>query len=233
MVAASIRRLPDVRDELVNLGTGRVVNATASAAAAARDRADGGEAPMSKRVRRPSPAMVVACLALFLAGTGTGAAVIKALPKNSVGTAQLKNNAVVSSKIKNGSLKTIDFAVGQLPKGDAGPTGPPGEKGEKGENGEKGDKGDPGANAATKIAVHFLNGPTVQQGGTTQAIAHCNAGERVVSGGSSLSGVTNGAVLIYDGPNLEANGWTAAFRNTNPVKFEGFSVRAYVVCVSP
>jgi len=34
------------------------------------------------------------------------------LPKNSVGTRQLKANAVVSSKVKNGGLKAIDFAAG-------------------------------------------------------------------------------------------------------------------------
>jgi hypothetical protein len=44
-------------------------------------------------VGRPSPALVVACLALAVALGGTSyAAVI--LPKNSVGTAQLKRGAV-------------------------------------------------------------------------------------------------------------------------------------------
>jgi hypothetical protein len=47
--------------------------------------------------------MVVASLALLmsLAGTGYAATV---LPRNSVGTAQLKNNAVTSAKVANGSL---------------------------------------------------------------------------------------------------------------------------------
>ena len=78
---------------------------------------------MVKQVRKPSPAMVVACLALFVALTGTSVAVVNVLPKNSVGTAQLKKDAVVSSKIKDASLKAVDFAAGQLP---AGPTGPRG-----------------------------------------------------------------------------------------------------------
>lgn len=65
----------------------------------------------------PSPAMVVACLALFLAGSGTGIAVVNALPANSVGTAQLKANAVVSGKVKDGSLLGKDFAADQLPSG--------------------------------------------------------------------------------------------------------------------
>jgi hypothetical protein len=47
--------------------------------------------------RRPSPAMVVALIALICALTGTAWA---ALGKNSVGTKQLKSNAVTTAKIK-------------------------------------------------------------------------------------------------------------------------------------
>ena len=49
--------------------------------------------------RRPSPAMIVAILALVVAMVGTGYAASK-LPKNSVGTKQLKANAVTTAKIK-------------------------------------------------------------------------------------------------------------------------------------
>ena len=84
---------------------------------------------MHKLIRPPSPAMVVACLALFMAGTGAGVAVIKAMPRNSVGTAQLKKNAVISSKVKNHSLKAADFASGQIPKGAKGATGAAGAAG--------------------------------------------------------------------------------------------------------
>jgi hypothetical protein len=45
--------------------------------------------------RRPSGSMVVAFIALLVAMGGTGYAAI-ALPKNSVGTKQLKKNAVIS-----------------------------------------------------------------------------------------------------------------------------------------
>ena len=54
---------------------------------------------MKHLIRRPSPAMVVACLALGLALGGTSYAAVK-LPKNSVGAKQLKKNAVTSPKIK-------------------------------------------------------------------------------------------------------------------------------------
>ena len=74
-------------------------------------------------MKRPSPALVVAVIALVFAATGTGWAVTQ-LPRNSVGTKQLKNGAVVSSKVKDGSLRSTDFAAGQLPAGATGARGP-------------------------------------------------------------------------------------------------------------
>jgi hypothetical protein len=56
---------------------------------------------------RPSPAMVVACLALSVALGGTGYAAIK-LPKNSVGAKQLKVDAVTSPKVKSNAITGAD-----------------------------------------------------------------------------------------------------------------------------
>jgi hypothetical protein len=102
---------------------------------------------------RPSPAMVVACIALLVALGGTSYAV-QALPQASVGSKQLKNNAVTSKKIKNGavnankvkngSLLSADFKAGQLPAGAQGPRGLTGERGPQGERGERGLQGEVG-----------------------------------------------------------------------------------------
>jgi len=54
---------------------------------------------MRKRLRRPSPGLVVGIVALFVALGGTSYAAIVTLPKNSVGTAQLKAGAVTAGKI--------------------------------------------------------------------------------------------------------------------------------------
>jgi hypothetical protein len=62
---------------------------------------------------RPSPAMVVACIALIVAMGGTGYAAFK-LPKNSVGNRQLKKNAVTSTKIKNRQVRNADLARGSV-----------------------------------------------------------------------------------------------------------------------
>jgi hypothetical protein len=55
------------------------------------------------RLRLPSPAMIIALIALIVAMGGTGYAAIH-LPKNSVGSKQIKKNAVTGSKITNNSV---------------------------------------------------------------------------------------------------------------------------------
>jgi hypothetical protein len=79
---------------------------------------------LSKVTSRLTYANVMATIAVFVAlGGGAYAAT---LAKNSVGTPQLKSNAVISSKVKNRSLLAVDFKAGQLPKG------PKGDKGDTG-----------------------------------------------------------------------------------------------------
>lgn len=55
------------------------------------------------RVRRPSPALIVSVIALVVALGGTSYAAFT-LPKNSVGTKQLRKGAITSTKIKNGAV---------------------------------------------------------------------------------------------------------------------------------
>src|SRR3954470_10282542 len=81
--------------------------------------------------RLPSPAMIVACVALVVAlGGGSYAATV--LPKNSVGSPQLKKSAVSGDKVKDGSLSAADFKTRQLPVGPEGPKGDTGPKGDPG-----------------------------------------------------------------------------------------------------
>jgi hypothetical protein len=90
-----------------------------------------------RRLHLPSPAMIVALTALFLALGGSTYAAIT-LPAHSVGTKQLKNGAVTGKKVKTGSLLAANFKAGQLPagpQGSTGPTGPIGPAGPAGANG--------------------------------------------------------------------------------------------------
>jgi len=90
--------------------------------------------------RRPSPALVVAMIALAVALGGTGYAAVS-LPTNSVGPRQIQSNAVTSPKVRNGSLLKVDFKKGQLPAGPRGPAGSPGPPGPKGATGGQGPAG--------------------------------------------------------------------------------------------
>ena len=53
---------------------------------------------------RPSPALVISLIALFVALGGTTYAAIS-LPRNSVGTTQLKNGAVTAAKLRSSVLR--------------------------------------------------------------------------------------------------------------------------------
>ncbi len=92
------------------------------------------------RVPRVSPALVVACIALAVALGGTTYAAIS-LPARSVGTPQLKPDAVTSVKVKNGTLKLVDFAKGEVPEGQRGAQGATGRKGDAGPAGATGPAG--------------------------------------------------------------------------------------------
>jgi hypothetical protein len=65
---------------------------------------------------RPSPALAISLIALFVALGGTSYAAMT-LPANSVGTKQLKNGAVTSAKLNSAVLKDYVQVGGTLPKG--------------------------------------------------------------------------------------------------------------------
>jgi hypothetical protein len=113
---------------------------------------------------RPRTGDAVAWLALFIALGGISWAATT-LPRNSVGTTQIKSNAVTGIKVKNGTLFPADFATGAFPKGPTGPKGDPGPQGPAGTNGTNGvdgkngssgapgPPGPPGANFAKTVVV--------------------------------------------------------------------------------
>jgi hypothetical protein len=75
--------------------------------------------------RHITPSLIISVIALFVALGGASYAAIK-IPRNSVGAAQIKKNAVTSPKVKDRSLLAKDFRTGQLPRGARGATGPAG-----------------------------------------------------------------------------------------------------------
>jgi hypothetical protein len=90
-------------------------------------------------MRRPSPSLVVALVALALAAGGTSYAAFK-LPRNSVTTVSIRDGAVTSSKVRDGTLRARDFASGSLLRGPTGARGPAGPQGPQGPAGKPGDQ---------------------------------------------------------------------------------------------
>ena len=159
---------------------------------------------MRKLLRRPSPAMVVACLALLVALGGTGMAAATQVARNSVGTPQLKDSAVSNPKIKNNAINSAkvaarsllrsDFAPGQLP---AGPTGPQGPAGPTGAAGAAGPAGVIGA-ITVRTSSKIVDGGTAENGAynSERVTAMCQGNERAISGGTSWSDDAVGRELM-------------------------------------
>jgi hypothetical protein len=126
---------------------------------------------------------------LFATPVGQAAGRI-VLPKSSVGTAQLKRNAVTGAKVKNGSLLAADFKAGQLP---AGPQGPKGDTGAVGAHGEKGDTGPSNGyiHPWTNGAV-YIDTPQ----GNTVATLGLPAGEYLVFAKTRAATNFNGTALV-------------------------------------
>ena len=114
---------------------------------------------------RPTPALVISIVALFVAMGGTGYAASQ-IPRASVGAAQLKKNAVSSPKVKNGSLALNDFKVAEHAKlrGSAGARGAAGARGSqglggiRGLSGLEGDEGAEGSDGGQ--GIQGIPGPT-------------------------------------------------------------------------
>jgi hypothetical protein len=145
--------------------------------------------------RRPSPAMVVACLALLVALGGTSVAAVDQVRRNSIGPTHLqfgavtgpkiRNNAVTSAKVRNRSLLRADFAPGQLP---AGPTGPTGPAGVAGPAGPAGPAGVVGAITVRVNSISVAGGVAHDGEYETERVSRtCESNERAISGGTSWS----------------------------------------------
>lgn len=150
---------------------------------------------MRKLLRRPSPAMIVACLALLVALGGTSVAAVSQLARNSVGTPQLRNSAVTNAKVRNNAINSAkvrprsllrsDFAAGQLPAGPVGPQGPGGPAGPAGAAGPAGVIGAITVRTNSGLVAGGIahNGEYV----STRVTASCQGNERAISGGTSWS----------------------------------------------
>ena len=199
---------------------------------------------MRKLWRRPSPAMVVACVALLVALSGTGMAAATQLARNSVGTPQLKDSAVSNPKIKNNavnsakvaarSLLRSDFAPGQLPAGPVGPQGPAGPQGAAGPAGPTGVIGAITVRTASKL----VDGGTAENGAynSERVTASCQGNERAISAETSSSDDALGRELMTGElePQLNAQNQVVGFLGVGlNDSGNGSTFTVHVLCYTP
>jgi hypothetical protein len=149
--------------------------------------------------------MVVACIALLVALTGTSIAAVSQLAPNSVGPRQLRAGAVTNAKIRNNAINSVkvanrsllrsDFAPGQLP---AGPIGPQGPAGAAGPAGPAGPAGTIGAITVRTQSVGVDGGPAPPNAdyATRSVQVLCASGELAISGGTGWSDDADGLELF-------------------------------------
>ena len=167
-------------------------------------------------VRRPSPALVIACVALAFALAGTGYATVLQVPRNSVGTAQLKNSAVTSAKVRNRSLRRVDFA-GQLPAGPAGPAGPVGPAGPSGPSGLSG--------------LERVEATSVSNSAPTRVLTMtCPAGKRLLGGGVRLNPVLPQLAVQQSFPDND-NTYRASVREMTGTGLN-WSITVFAICAN-
>jgi hypothetical protein len=135
---------------------------------------------LSRRV--PSPAMVVACLALMVALAGTSYAAIR-LPANSVGTLQLKKGAVTGAKVKKNSItgtQIRETTLERVPKA------------------LQADSADSADSAAAIGRIDYVSATvSVPAGGSTstRGTASCPANTFATGGGAKLSNTIDGYII--------------------------------------
>ena len=178
-------------------------------------------------------------MALVFAMGGTGYALT--LPKNSVGSKQIRKNAVTNAKVKNRTLRASDFALGQLPGGARGAPGAAGAPGATGLTGPAGAKGEQGVQGVPGV----VGAVTVQRtdfglpdNTTLGSAVPCPAGTRAIGGGSSVIPTTADSYMTISRPDRTGvipldgetfTGWRVQYRN--PSGGVGAStVQAFVIC---
>jgi hypothetical protein len=181
--------------------------------------------------RRLPLAISIAALVLAVLGTSPlGRAAYNAVvPDNSVGTPQLRNlavtspkirgDAVDSGKVKNRSLKAIDFALGQIPPGPAGAKG------------DKGDKGDNGATGLTGVEIVKASSANASPVFAVVTVS-CPAGKKVIGGGASvdpLAGAYYDDVVIQSSYPITATSWQAVGSEVNATAGT-WRLNAHAIC---
>ena len=175
---------------------------------------------------RPSPAMVVAFVALFVTGAGSAVAAGGMLDSGDI-----KNNSLSTKDVKNGSLLKKDFKRGQLPAGARGPLGLQGPQGPQGVAGAAGRAGRDGFGQLVYVYGEGVETESVEQ---ISDIATCPAGTNVVGGGVLATAENPGDMAVNSSFPLDETSWIGFVDNlTLPADESDFrGALAYAVCAN-
>jgi hypothetical protein len=169
---------------------------------------------------RANYANVTATLALFVA-LGGGAYAATALPARSVGSKQLKKNAVVRAKIKKNAVNGSKVADGSLRGADIKETSlAPVPSADNATHATS-------AAALDKLTYKTAAGTAPPGGGAgAGATATCDAGQHVVGGGVRVDDPAT-ANVIDSYPDAANTAWSGrAYAGPTPVNFTVFAVCA-------
>jgi hypothetical protein len=178
-------------------------------------------------MKLPSPAMVVALIALFVAlggvaGAATTMVTTQMLRDNSVTRAKIAVNSINSAKIEDGSIQSKDLA-GSI-RGQKGVPGDEGETGARGPAGAKGETGETGARGPTGA-----DGPAGPTGATGPQGATGAQGTAGATGAAGVSRVwSTGTVDLSNAGNAGTSVVTAG----TTVKSLPLAAGTYVVMAS-
>ena len=173
------------------------------------------------RNRWPIVLSITAVLVAVLGSTPVGEAALNALPRNSVGPIQLKNDAITSVKVRNGSLLAADFRAGQIPQGPQGLQGP---------QGPAGPAGPAGASGATGLQPLFTTSP-IDSTSTRTLTASCPSGKVALGGGVAASPANTPGVAITTSYLANATTWTASAREVVATG-DDWGLNVVVVCAT-
>lgn len=173
-------------------------------------------------VRRPSPALVISCVALTVALGGTSYATVLNVPNRSVGPAQLRTsavttrtiaaNAVTSAKVRNGTLLPADFRSSSLPSGPVGPVGP------------AGPAGPPGLSSVERTETSSASSSTLSK----SVFLACPSGKRLIGGGARVTGGSPRVAILTSFPDND-NIWRASAAETTAT-VANWTLTVYAIC---
>jgi hypothetical protein len=174
------------------------------------------------RQRLPTVLSVTALVVAVFGSTPLGTAARNiVLPRGSVGTVQLRDNAVTGAKVKNFTLVAADFKRGQVPRGPVGPAGPAGPAGAAGPQGPAGVLG---------LQNVFTTG-AASSTATRQLTAGCPAGKKAIGGGATVLPANTAGVAITAEYFADENTWVARAREITATG-ANWSLNAVVVCAA-